>query len=380
MSDDHDHPHGHDHDHAHHHGHDAPVPAPLLPDDTGSQALSDALRSSFFIIKFLMFGLVALFFCSGFFTVEPQQKAVILRFGKPVGDGAKALLGPGFHWSFPAPIDEVVKIPVGQIQSVSSSVGWYMTTPELEAAKSEPPPNPSLNPALDSYVLTGDANIIHARATLRYRISDPLQNYFDFANASNLVQNALNNALFFAAAQFTVDNALTRDVTGFRERVRARATQLIEQQQLGVTIEQSDVQVIPPRQLKDKFNAVLEAGVKRDKALNEARSYENEVLSKARGEAASRTNAGETERTRLVEFVAAEARKFSDLLPEYRKDPELFFRLRQTETLARVMAGAQEKIFMAARPDGKPRELRITIGREPEKRKLPEPPKKPDAH
>ena len=80
------------------------------------------------------------------------------------------------------------------------------------------------------------------------------------------------------------------------------------------------------------------------------------------------------------EFVAAEAKKFSDLLPEYRKDPELFFRLRQTETLARVLANAQEKIFVAARPDGKPRELRITIGREPEKRRLPEPPKKPDAH
>ena len=376
MSEDHNHPHGHDHQH----GPEKPAPAPLEQDDTGSRALSDALRSSFFIVKIVMVVLVALFFGSGFFTVNPQEKAVILRFGKPVGEGEQALLGPGFHWSFPAPIDEVVRIPIGQIRSVSSSVGWYLTAPELEAAKTEPPPGPALNPALDGYVLTGDANIIHARATLRYRVTDPLQNTFAFTSASNLVQNALNNALFFAAAQFTVDNALTRDVTGFRERVRARVTQLLEQQQLGVTVEQSDVQVIPPRQLKDKFNAVLEAGVKRDKALNEARSYENEILSKARGEAASRINTGETERTRLVEFVAAEAKKFSDLLPEYRKDPELFFRLRQTETLARVLANAQEKIFVAARPDGKPRELRITIGREPEKRRLPEPPKKPDAH
>ena len=380
MSEDHDHPHEHQHDHAHHHENEEPAPAPLQPDDTGSQALSDALRSSFFIIKIVMVLLVGAFFCSGIVIVNPQQKAIILRLGKPVGEGEKALLGPGIHWSFPPPIDEVVKIPIGQLQTVTSTVGWYMTTPELEAAKTEPPPNPSLNPALDGYVLTGDANIIHVRATLRYRVTDPLQNNFAFANASNFVQNALNNALFFTAAQFTVDNALTRDVTGFREKVRARVTLLIEQHQLGVTVEQSDIQVIPPRQLKIEFGAVTEAGVKRDQNINAARSYENEVLSKARGEAASRINAGETEKTRLVEFVAAEAKKFSDLLPEYRKDPELFFRLRQTETLARVMANAQEKIFLAARPDGKPRELRITLGREPEKRAIPAPPKEADKH
>ena len=94
MSDDHDHPH-----------------PPVTPEDSGSQALSDALRSSFFIIKILMLGLAVFFLCSGMFTVGPQERAIVLRFGKPVGEGEKALLGPGFHWAFPAPIDEVKKIP-----------------------------------------------------------------------------------------------------------------------------------------------------------------------------------------------------------------------------------------------------------------------------
>ena len=53
--------------------------------------------------------MVLAFFGSGFFTVGPQEKAVILRFGKPVGEGQKALLRPGLHWSFPYPIDEVVQ-------------------------------------------------------------------------------------------------------------------------------------------------------------------------------------------------------------------------------------------------------------------------------
>src|SRR3954454_5548206 len=136
MSDQHDHSH-HDHgDHGHeHHQHAAPVPpAPELPEDSGSQALSEALRSSFRIVQVVMGLLVVVFLCSGIFQVGPQEKAVVLRFGKPLGEGTNALLSAGLHWSFPAPIDEVVKIPITQQQIVKSTVGWYFTTPEMEVA------------------------------------------------------------------------------------------------------------------------------------------------------------------------------------------------------------------------------------------------------
>ncbi len=128
----------HDHDRAYGH------PAPVTPDDAGSQALAEALRSSFAIVKFVMLLMVVVFFGSGFFTVGPQEKAVILRFGKPVREGQKILLGAGLHWSFPYPIDEVVKIPITEIQKVSSTVGWYLTTPEQELSGHEPPPGASL--------------------------------------------------------------------------------------------------------------------------------------------------------------------------------------------------------------------------------------------
>ncbi len=105
MSDEHEH---HDHEHS---------PAPETR-DAGSQALAEALSSSFAIVKIVMVLMVVAFFCSGFFTVGPQEKAVILRFGKPVGEGQKALLTSGLHWSFPYPIDEVVKIPITEIQKV----------------------------------------------------------------------------------------------------------------------------------------------------------------------------------------------------------------------------------------------------------------------
>src|SRR5690242_21629920 len=93
---------------------------PETPVDAGTQALSEALRSSFGIVKFVMLLLVGLFLASGFFTVGPQERAIIIRLGKPVGEGPKALLGPGLHYSLPYPIDEYVKVPITAIQKVKS--------------------------------------------------------------------------------------------------------------------------------------------------------------------------------------------------------------------------------------------------------------------
>src|ERR1035438_213170 len=92
----------HDHDHS----------APVAADDAGSQALAAALGSSFAIVKIVMVLMVVAFFCSGFFSVGPQEKAMILRFGKPVGEGPKALLTSGLHWSLPYPIDEAGRISI----------------------------------------------------------------------------------------------------------------------------------------------------------------------------------------------------------------------------------------------------------------------------
>ena len=350
-----------------------PGAPPEAPEEATSQALADALKSSFAIIKVLMVGLVFVFLFSGFFQVGTQEKAIILRFGKPVGGDQATLLGPGPHWAFPYPIDEVKKIPVGQIQTTTSTVGWYNTSASKEASGAEPPPGPSLNPALDGYVLTADGNIMHLRGTLLYRIREPAIRYeFDFENAPKLVQNILNNSLIYAAANFTVDDALTKDVAGFREKVRSRIETLAAQYNLGITIDQISLQAIPPRLLKPAFDAVGAAEVLRNTTLNDARKYENQTVSKAKSEAAARINAGETERNRTVEFVAAEAKRFNDALPAFNANPELFKQRRQLDTLQKVLGNVQRKWLLPDR-GGKPIDLRIELNAEQEKIKALEP-------
>lgn len=344
-------------------------------DDAGSRALSEALRRSFTIVKFIMVVLVVVFLGSNLRIVEPQEKAVILRFGKPVGQGEDALLGPGAHWAFPYPIDEIVRIPVGQVQSVESSVGWYATTAAMEATGQLPPPGPSLNPERDGYMLTGDENIIHVRGTLRYRIDEPGLRYeFGLASASNLVQNAFNNALVQVAARFQVDNILTRDVAGFREAVRRRLEQLIVSQDLGIVVDQIALRTMPPRQLQEKFDAVLETEINTSQTINEAKTYANQTLSSARTRASGLLSAGESDRKRMVEFVRAEANRFQDLLPSYRRNPQLFVQQQRAEAFRRILTNVQEKILLPNRTGGKPYELRIQMNRQPQRVNLPSQP------
>jgi modulator of FtsH protease HflK len=369
MSDEHDHSH-HDHDHDHDHGHEHPAPVapePAPVEDAGSEALSEALKSSFGIVKIVMVLLFVIFIFSGFFKVQEGEKAVILRFGKPVGVGQAALRGAGLNFAFPYPIDEVVKIHYAQLQTVKSTVGWYNVTPAQEALGQEPPAGPSLNPAVDSYAITGDGDIIHTRAVLTYRIDDPLRYEFEFTSASNAVEDALDNALLYAAARFTVDEALTREITRFQDTVKARVVQLVQKENLGVVIENCQVESRPPRYLRPAFDQVLQALSTRDKNHNEALSYENQVLSKAAAEAASRTNSAQAERVRLVESVKAEAQRFADLLPSYQKNPALFANVFLIESLGHVLTNVEDKIYLPERADGKMRQLRLELSREPRK-------------
>jgi modulator of FtsH protease HflK len=354
MSDEHEH-----HDHSH------PHDAPVATDDAGSQALAEALGSSFAIVKIVMGLMIVAFFCSGFFTVGPQEKAMILRFGKPVGDGQKALLTAGLHWSLPYPIDEVVHIPITEIQKVSSNNGWYLTTPEAELSGEEMPAGASLNPAIDGYVITADRNIIHTRATLYYHIDQPISFVFGFTNAAVTVQNALDNALLYTAAKFNVDDILTRDVDGFKEAVQQRVSDLAEQEHLGIVIDQCEVQSIPPRQLQPVFAEVTTAREKRNQALNEANSYTNRVFNESGAQATSITNTAAVASANYVKSITSEAKRFSDLLPQYQTNSSLFVQQTFVQAMGQAFTNVQDKMYLPVHADGKPFEVRLQLNREP---------------
>lgn len=286
------------------------------------------------------------FLGSGMFTVSSQERAIVLRFGEPIRRAGQVELGPGLHWAFPYPVDEVIKMPVAQLQTVRSTVGWYNVTPEQEAADIVPDHGNSLSPLSEGYAITGDGNIIHARAIVRYRVTEPLKFHLNHSHGATVMTNLVDHALTYAAARYRVDDALRRDVAGFKELVLKRLEELVASHDLGVTVEASDVVTREPRQVKADFDAVLAAEIERGKTVSDAQSYANRVVNEARGQATARINAGETDRSRLVQAVASEAQKFASLLPEYRKNPAFFTARLQTEALGRAFTNAQDKFYL----------------------------------
>jgi len=351
----------------------APVPPPAEPpapqslDDASSQALSEALGASFRVLQFVMAGLVVLFLLSGMFIVKPNEVAVVLRFGRPIGAGTAQLLGPGWHFAFPYPLDEVVRIPVGQSLTVSSTTGWYATSPELEALGRDPDPRGSLSPEADGYLLTADGNIIHARATVRYRITDPLRYVFAIAhpgsltNAPGVLTNILNNSLIFAAGRTRADTAIYKDKSGFRDLVLDRVRAKVEELQLGLTLEPSEVETKAPVDVRSAFEAVVAAEQARSTAISAAVGDRNEALRKAGGEAQEIVNRGLSASNRLVSSVRADAARFQDQLPYYRRDPQLFEQRLLLTALQRVFTNAQDKFYQPESVD----ELRLGLSREP---------------
>ena len=136
----------------------ASVPETNAPEelDTAGRSLSDALRISFIILKVIMIILVIAFLASGFETVASDEQALVLRFGKIRGVGEGRLLGPGPHWIFPYPIDEIIKIPVERKVNLPIDSFWYFQTEQEKLSDQKRPvrPDTPLDPKKDGYCIT----------------------------------------------------------------------------------------------------------------------------------------------------------------------------------------------------------------------------------
>lgn len=342
------------------------APRPAGSDDASSQALAEALSSSMVLLRVLVFALVLAFVFSCVFTVKPNEAAIVLRFGRPRGVGEEAVLKQGLHWALPRPIDEIVKIPIGESLVVRSSLAWYQVDPAQEIEGKLPDATPSLRPGVDGHVLTSDGNLLHVRAAMKYRIADPLSYAFQFRDFTNLLANALNNSIYYASAHFSAEAALYRQVE-FKDAIRARLEDVLLRSQLKVTLEPLDIEVSAPLFVREAFDEVTKAEQARSTRINAANGEADEIKRKARGEADAIRANGNVMSNMLVQTVSAEAKYFTDQLPSYRRNPALFRERKRLEVFSEVFNSASnDKFFIPTRTDGQQRELRVQLNREPQ--------------
>lgn len=337
----HDHPHDHDHGHAHDHGH--VVPPPAEPLDPANQSLSDALRRSFGVLKLLMVAMVILYLLSGWFSVKPGEEGFIIRFGRIVGTGQTermktAKLGPGWHWSWPYPFEQWQTVNT-QERRLPVEFMFMRTDAEKATGKLEYKYDNRLDPRRDDYLITGDANIIHATLVINYRVTDSIEyitnvhpsgrrsaNDVRGASAESYPEYELMRDMARAAVVETAAAMPALDIRGsgqsaFLEAVGTRLEKQLKHLEdagtpLGITIDArngvlaaksgSVEAILPPRQVQEDFDKVIAKESEKAKLIAEAEANARQLLTEEATNFAELSKAIDEEFTALLAVSAAE--------------------------------------------------------------------------
>ena len=182
-----------------------------------SQRFIAIINTAIRYCKWLIVILVALICCSGIRVVNNHEVAVVLRFGRLVGDTREEQVKePGLLLAFPYVIDEVIKVPVGKVHEVS------ITTHAASA-------DPTYAEIEDTgYVITGDENIIHIDATLKYQISDPVEYALYNSDPETEINGVVSGVMTSCAASKSVDGLLTDQKAEFGNEVIRQAQAILD--------------------------------------------------------------------------------------------------------------------------------------------------------
>ena len=288
--------------------------APLAgEDDAASEPLdmwgvvTISLRDIFRIPRLSRRGVAALvgvaivaWLSTAFYRVQPDEKGVVLRFGKWVDT-----TGPGLHVHLPYPVDTVLLPKVTQVKQIQLGVGGPSGTGEGQLNRGR-------------QMLTGDENIVEADCTVFWRIRDPGQFLFRVDNPELAVRIAAEGALRDVISRTPIQSAMSDKRQQIADETQALLQSLLDSEHAGVEITQVQLQrVEPPLAVIDAFNDVQRARADQERARNEAEAYANDILPKARGEADRIRQDSEAYKAQVVNLAHGEADAFVPLLKSY---------------------------------------------------------------
>jgi regulator of protease activity HflC (stomatin/prohibitin superfamily) len=382
----------------------------FVPADQAGKALVDALQISFKILKFVMIVLLIFYIFSGTFQVKPEQTALVLRFGNVVGTGPDRELKQGIHFAWPYPIDRTIKVEKNQ--RTLNTEFWYQMTEQEKIEGRSAAVGASLVPGKDSYIITGDANILHISLTLKYRVLDAFDYVRTIENADTPQQNAqpegkllsmlADSSIIESSSQFLVDDLLGPGQTKFATQVKTYMQEKLRKINSGIQLEEVLIRKInPPRQVEGSFIEVRAASEQKfgsiqtaqgdaaqkltqtagmgyqkiidaihqekdlektnDPKLQKNREEVKKLLDQAEGTVQNILAKSKIYRTKVVETAKADAEYLNALRDQFLAQPRV--------VLTRLLLGAMETTLPKVRKWYMPRDvnqIRFMLERDPE--------------
>ena len=287
-------------------------------------------------LRFVLLALVALWVAfTSFYTVDPEEVGVELRFGKYTETTSS-----GLNFKLPLGIESVIKVPIERQLKEEFGFRTRRAGVRSEFARTRETVD-------ESNLLTGDLNAAVVEWVVQYRIVEPYKFLFRVRNVGETLRDLSEAVMREVVGDRTVNEVLTVGRQEVSDLVEQKLQTLCDQYETGIKIDQVVLQdVNPPDRVKPSFNEVNEAQQEREKLINQAQSEYNKVIPRARGRALQAIQAAEGYKLNRVNRAQGEAARFDALYAEYRKAPEVTRKRIYLETMSEVLPKIGNKIVV----------------------------------
>ncbi|GAB6177466.1 FtsH protease activity modulator HflK [Desulfobaculum senezii] len=280
---------------------------------------------------------LVLWLASGIYIVGPDEVGVVQRFG-----AFERQSEPGPHYRWPFPIESVQTPKVTQIRRVEVGLRTVGRRTQFSSGQFQDVPQESL-------MLTGDENIVDVQFIVQYLIRDAKNYLFNVQNQHETVKSVAEAGMREVIGRNKIDTVLTTDKLAIQNETRELMQEMLDRYEAGVRVVAVQLQnVHPPKEVIDAFKDVASAREDKSRFINEADAYRNDLLPKARGQAAVLLNKAEAFKETQVRKAKGDAARFLAVLEEYNKAKDVTRKRLYLETMEHILSNPNtEKIIMS---------------------------------
>ncbi len=273
-------------------------------------------------------GVLLLWLATGFYGIGPGEQGVVRMFGRHV-----ATTDPGLNYRLPYPIQTVDVVNVSSIRR--AEIGFRTTTGGR--------PQGMLEEAL---MLTKDENIVEVQVLVQYRVKDPAEFLFQVQNPEEVLASAAEVALRSSVGRMRIDDVITERRAEVQSETQLFLERLIEAYKTGILVTDVRLQVADaPQQVRDAFHEVVRAREDRERLVNEAQAYMEDVLPRARGVSRQIQEESIAYREERVRRARGDASRFTQVLDEYRRAPDVTRERMHIEAVEEILARANKVVM-----------------------------------
>ena len=277
--------------------------------------------------------LVIVWALSGLYRVLPDEQGVVLRFGKFV-----STTQPGLNYHFPYPIEGVLTPKVTKVNRID--IGFRS---ERDSGFST---GGTADVSEESLMLTGDENIVNIDFSVFWVIKDAGKFLFKIQDPEGTVKAAAETAMREVIARSEIQPILTEGRSRIEIETQEIIQTILDEYNSGIQVTQVQTQKAdPPDQVIDAFRDVQAARADMERSKNEAEAYANDVIPRARGEAAKILQAAEAYKKEVVAKAEGEASRFLAIYNEYSKAKQVTQERMFLETMEKVLADIDKVII-----------------------------------